>query len=120
MKNYQILMCAAIAALSSCSVGNHNSQTNKTDSLSAETKPDSTTKELFAEMSIPNTVKFGDSVILRFTVKNTTDSVQRFCKWHTPFEPLMSKYLDVKNDKGEEMAYQGAMAKRHLRAATYH
>jgi len=107
-------MCAAIAALSSCSVGSHTSQTDKTDSLTAATKPDSTSKELTAVMSMPGTVKLGDSVILKFTVMNYTDSVQRFCKWHTPFEPLMSKYLDVKNDKGEEMAYQGAMAKRMM------
>jgi hypothetical protein len=112
MKNYQILLCAAIAALSSCSVGSHTSQADKTDSLTTETKPDSISKELLTEMSMPNTVKVGDSVLLKFTVKNNTDSVQRFCKWHTPFEPLLSKYLDIKNDKGEEMAYQGAMAKR--------
>jgi hypothetical protein len=114
MKNYQIMLCAAIAALSSCSVGSHTSQADKTDSLNTETKPDSISKELLTEMSMPNTVKVGDSVLLNFTVKNNTDSVQRFCKWHTPFEPLLSKYLDVKNDKGEDMAYQGVMAKRMM------
>lgn len=65
-------------------------------------------------MSMPATFKLGDSVLLKFTVKNNADSVQRFCKWHTPFEPLMSKYLDVKNEKGEDMAYLGAMAKRMM------
>jgi hypothetical protein len=114
MKNYQILLCAAIAALSSCTVGSHTSQTDKTDSLTTETKSDTASKELLAEMSMPNTVKLGDSLLLKFTVKNNADSVQRFCKWHTPFEPLMSKYLDVKNEKGEDMAYQGAMAKRMM------
>ena len=56
----------------------------------------------------------GDSVLLKFTVNNNTKGALRFCKWHTPFEPLMSKYLDVKNDKGEEAPYQGAMAKRMM------
>lgn len=49
---------------------------------------------------------------LKFTVFNRTDRVQQFCKWHTPFEPLMSKYLNVIDEHGEEMPYHGAMAKR--------
>lgn len=114
MKNYQILMCAVIAAFSSCSVGSHTSQNDKSDSLTTENKLEPTSKELTAVMSMPGTIKLGDSVLLNFSVKNNTDSLKRFCKWHTPFEPLMSKYLDVKNDKGEEMAYQGAMAKRMM------
>lgn len=114
MKNYQILFCAAIAALSSCTVGSHTSQTDKTYSLTTETKADTASKELLAQMTMPATVKLGDSVLLKFTVKNNADSTQRFCKWHTPFEPLMSKYLDVKNDKGEDMTYLGAMAKRMM------
>jgi hypothetical protein len=107
-----VLICVAVAALSSCSVNNHNSKSGTTDSLSGAAMPDTLAKELVAVISIPGNVKVGDSVLLKFTVKNNTDSVQRFCKWHTPFEPLLSKYLDVKNDKGEDVAYQGAMAKR--------
>lgn len=114
MKNYQILLCAAVAALSSCSMNSHNAAAGSIDTANTGTMPDTTTKELQAQMSMPANVKAGDSVLLKFTVKNNTDSVQRFCKWHTPFEPLLSKYLDVKNDKGEDVAYQGAMAKRMM------
>jgi len=38
----------------------------------------------------------------------------QFCKWHTPFEPLMSKYLDVTDENGTEVDYKGAMAKRMM------
>ena len=107
-----IISCAAVTAMSSCGMNSHNSKGSSTDSVTAKTMTDTTANELMAKMSIPNNVKVGDSVLLKFTVKNNTDSIQRFCKWHTPFEPLLSKYLDVKNDKGEDVAYQGAMAKR--------
>ncbi|MDP9076395.1 MAG: protease, partial [Bacteroidota bacterium] len=40
--------------------------------------------------------------------------VKKFLKWQTPFEPLMSKYLDIKNERGEEVAYKGPMAKRMM------
>lgn len=53
-----------------------------------------------------------DSVILSFVVHNYSDTVQRFCKWDTPFEPLLGKYLSVRDKSGEEAAYRGAMARR--------
>jgi hypothetical protein len=113
MKNYQILCYAAIIALSSCGMNSHNASTNKADSLTTEIKGETSTR-LTAVMNMANTIKAGDSVLLNFTVKNNSDSTLRFCKWHTPFEPLMSKYLEVKNEKGEEMDYKGAMAKRMM------
>lgn len=71
-------------------------------------------KELFALLQMKDTIKLGDPVELNFTVYNQTDSVMKFLKWQTPFEPLLSKYLDVKNEQGEEAAYKGAMAKRMM------
>lgn len=65
-------------------------------------------------MQIKDTIKLGEPVQLNFTVYNQADSVQQFCKWHTPFEPLMSKYLEVKDANGTEVSYQGAMAKRMM------
>jgi hypothetical protein len=67
---------------------------------------------LFAEMQIENTIKIGRPLILKFTVYNQGASTQKFCKWHTPFEPLMSKYLEIKDENGVEMMYRGAMVKR--------
>jgi hypothetical protein len=54
----------------------------------------------------------GEPIEMRFTVYNDADSVQQFCKWHTPFEPLLSKYLDITDQSGEDILYKGAMAKR--------
>jgi hypothetical protein len=97
-----VLMCAA------CSQNTRVAQTttSKADSSASIAQP------LFATLSIKDSIKVGDSVVLKFTIYNTADTVQQFCKWHTPFEPLMSKYLDVKGDNGEEANYKGAMAKR--------
>lgn len=69
-------------------------------------------KELYGTMQIRDTVKSGEPVQLIFTVYNPAGKNLQFCKWHTPFEPLMSKYLEIKNENGEEAAYQGPMAKR--------
>jgi hypothetical protein len=63
-------------------------------------------------MEISDTIKLGDPLELKFIVHNKADTAQQFCKWHTPFEPLMSKYLDVKDENGVEVDYRGAMAKR--------
>lgn len=92
--------------ISACSVKTRNSQTAD----SAVTSQ--THKGLFAVLKIKDTINAGDSVSLRFTVYNPSGTAQQFCKWHTPFEPLMSKYLDVKNNMGEEAGYRGPMAKR--------
>lgn len=53
-----------------------------------------------------------DSVQLTFTVVNHADSVQRFVKWETPFEPRIGKYLEVTDEKGQEAEFRGAMARR--------
>jgi hypothetical protein len=53
-----------------------------------------------------------DSVRLTFTVVNNTDTLQRFCKWETPFEPHLGKYLEVIDDKGTEATFIGATARR--------
>ena len=114
MKNYQFLYCILLIALSSCGANSKKEQSGNADSVVTESKSDTTGKQFFAEINIADTISVGDSVLLHFAVKNNTDSTKRFCKWHTPFEPLMSKYLDVKNEKGEEMNYLGAMAKRMM------
>ena len=71
-------------------------------------------KELFATMQLKDTIKMGEPVEMTFTVYNHTDSVMKFLKWQTPFEPLLSKYLDIKDEQGEEALYKGAMAKRMM------
>jgi hypothetical protein len=111
MKNYQIL-AIALLALSSCGVRTNQTTEQKADSTASASGPAATGKILIAEMTMKDTIKAGDSVLLKFTVKNNNADTARFCKWHTPFEPLMSKYLDIKDENGNEVSYKGVMAKR--------
>ena len=98
MKNLFFIL--AVVILASCS-----QSTRKTDTKAST---------LYAKMTITPNIAVTDSILMRFTVYNDADSVQQFCKWHTPFEPLLSKYLDITNESGEEANYQGAMAKRMM------
>jgi len=98
MKN--LLFILAVVILASCS-----QSTRKTDTKASP---------LHAKITIAPNIAVTDSILMRFTVYNDADSVQQFCKWHTPFEPLLSKYLDITNESGEEANYQGAMAKRMM------
>ena len=58
--------------------------------------------------------KLGGPINMRFSVYNNADTVAKFCIWHTPFERLMSKYLDVALDDYTPIDYKGAMAKRMM------
>lgn len=78
------------------------------------TQPHPADTALLVTMTMKESIKPGDSLLLKFTVHNNTDSTKKFLKWQTPFEPLLSKYLDIKNENGEEVAYKGPMAKRMM------
>lgn len=106
MKKIFYLPMALLLLSAACSMQNKaNNEETASDAVTIK-------KELYAVMSIADTVHMGDSVMLKFTVYNGTDSTSKFLKWQTPFEPLLSKYLDIKNVDGEEAQYVGAMAKR--------
>lgn len=53
-----------------------------------------------------------DSVLLSFSVFNHSDTVQRFCKWETPFEPMLGKYMEIVDEQGVETQFTGPMARR--------
>lgn len=53
-----------------------------------------------------------DSVQLSFTVINNADTAQQFCKWETPFEPRLGKYMEIIDQQGNEAQFTGAMARR--------
>ncbi len=102
-----------VLGLSSCGINNDNAQ-KSAQTTSTDTTPQQQSADigLVAKMSIQDTVTIGESLELTFTVYNSADSIQKFCKWHTPFEPFISKYLEIRSDSGEEVDYKGAMAKR--------
>jgi hypothetical protein len=112
MKNYKIILSAILLSLSACTVNKVKNTSAGSDSAKNQASAPATSASLFAKMQIKGTIKIGDPVELKFTVYNDADAQGQFCKWHTPFEPLMSKYLDVKDASGQEMLYKGAMAKR--------
>jgi len=114
MKQIPLLLSTGLLLLASC--GSSKEQ-NNTGASTADTvnKTDTAAKtQMTARMSISPVVKAGNEVELSFTVYNPSGKPQSFCKWHTPFEAPMSKYLDIKDDKGAEAPYQGAMAKRMM------
>jgi hypothetical protein len=112
MKNS--LLVLALIAFASCSQSTRNTDSATTDSLKSDTVLTSASSTVYAKMSLSPTIKAGEALQMRFTVYNNADTVQQFCKWHTPFEPLLSKYLDITDEAGEEASYKGAMAKRMM------
>ncbi|TJZ50623.1 protease [Sphingobacterium olei] len=99
-----------LAIASSCNTSQRNTGSTATDSITTVNEPTDTS--LTAKLSIPATISLDHPIEMTFTVYNPTDSVMKFCKWHTPFEPLMSKYLDIVSDTDGEVNYLGPMAKR--------
>jgi hypothetical protein len=114
MKNYQLIIPAFMIALSACSISNTTSTTNQHADSVTQDVADTTRQVLKAKMQITGSIKVGTPLEMRFTVYNDTDSALQFLKWHTPFEPLVSKYLDIKDENGLEVDYRGAMAKRMM------
>ncbi|MES2827175.1 MAG: protease [Bacteroidota bacterium] len=112
MKNLILFLSAVTLVLSACSTGKTGTESSalKTDSV-VKTDTLSTTK-LTGLMKMNPEYKIDDSLIMIFTIYNRASNVQQFCKWHTPFEPPMSKYLDIRDETGSDVNYQGAMAKR--------
>ena len=99
-----------VLAISSCGSATHqNDEKPAIDSVSVQSQTDTS---LTAKMFVQQVATDSSQIELTFTVYNQTDRTRSFCKWHTPFEPLMSKYLDITSDTGEEVLYKGPMAKR--------
>ena len=102
-----------VLSMAACSPSTTTEQSTTTDSTTVAPASQADTA-LTAKLAVPQNVVEASPIELTFTVYNKTDSARTFCKWHTPFEPLMSKYLDITNVNGEEANYQGPMAKRMM------
>ena len=112
MKYKYSMLAVLIMALAACNQGNEKKKEVVSDTAATNEMHVEEGMKIFARMQADKIATSKDSVMLTFSVYNPTDSVQQFCKWHTPFEPLMSKYLDIKDENGNEASYKGAMAKR--------
>jgi len=109
MKNLKLILPFAVVALAACS--------QRVNTIKEQQNPDTTvtavnTDSLTAVMKIKSTINSGEPVLFGFDVQNPTTKPLRFLKWYTPFEAPMSKFLDITNAQGEEVAYKGPMAKR--------
>lgn len=113
MRNLKFIIPALAVLFAACSQSQKVVNSKEViDSTNTEISDINKSDSLTAMMHIDNTVKQGSPVKLKFTVINNSDSVKSFCKWHTPFEPFISKYLDIIDENGVDVAYKGTMAKR--------
>lgn len=67
---------------------------------------------LYVVLAVKDITAKGKKADLKFIVRNDNSRGKSFCKWHTPYEPLMSKYFDITDEQGNEVSYTGPMAKR--------
>jgi hypothetical protein len=104
MLKLKFIIPAVLILLAGCSPKVQNASSN----IPSKNQGDS----LYLVLGIKDIIKTGEKVSLKFTVHNDQSTEKSFCKWHTPFEPLMSKYLDIKDENGNEVLYKGPMAKR--------
>ncbi|OOQ57847.1 hypothetical protein [Mucilaginibacter pedocola] len=58
-------------------------------------------------LSFPASAAGQASLQLRLTVSNTASDTRRFCKWQTPFETRSGRFLEIRNERGEEVPYLG-------------
>ncbi|MEN5436516.1 protease [Sphingobacterium faecium] len=88
-------------------------QNQKNVSDKTEVKRDTSTLiPLETQLQAIDTNFSTDSVLLSFSVFNHSDTVQRFCKWETPFEPMLGKYMEIVDEQGIETQFTGPMARR--------
>lgn len=104
MLKFKFILPAVLIVLAGCSPKVQNPSSNSP----SKNQEDS----LYLVLGIKDIIKTGEKATLKFTVHNDQSIEKSFCKWHTPFEPLMSKYLDIKDESGNEVPYKGPMAKR--------
>ncbi|HKG05393.1 MAG TPA: hypothetical protein VKB19_02990 [Pedobacter sp.] len=114
MKYITPFLFAGILLLTSCGTGKERKDSTRigADTVATSAEVLDNKGQLTARMVMSPVIRSQDSLRLHFMVYNPSTSSQRFCKWHTPFEPPMSKYLDIKDEQGTEAEYHGIMAKR--------
>ncbi len=111
IRYYLFFTFAVMLVMLSCRSRKSSDQLIKTQVDSSITVEGIAT-DLKATLSMKDKISASEPIELKFTVSNATDSTQRFCKWHTPFEPFLSMYLEITDSNRKEVAYIGAMAKR--------
>lgn len=113
MKKIMIVASLGLALFTACSSSKKDETGGNNDTvLVSQTAVEKKADPILGKISVIGSPKLGGPINMRFTVYNNSDTVEKFCIWHTPFEKLMSKYLDVALDDYTPVDYKGAMAKR--------
>jgi len=114
MKNLFAVVAMLGMFITACNSKSDEEKTAATTdtTLVPEAKMNEKTDPVTGKMVLTGAAKIGQPINVTFSVYNNTDSVVKFCKWHTPFERLMSKYLDVALEDHTNVDYSGPMAKR--------
>ncbi|GGI28411.1 protease [Pedobacter mendelii] len=107
-------LCAIIFAACGSSNDKKDANAASDTTLLSEAKANKESDPVTGKMSLIGAAKLGQPINIKFAVYNNTDTVTKFCKWHTPFEKLMSKYLDVALEDHTDIDYKGPMAKRMM------
>ncbi|MFC4210386.1 protease [Pedobacter lithocola] len=105
-------LCAIVFAACGSSEDKKDNNAASDTTLLTESKATKVTDPITGKMTLLGEAKLGQPINIKFSVYNNTDTVAKFCKWHTPFEKLMSKYLDVAMEDHVDVFYTGPMAKR--------
>ncbi|WP_316829713.1 protease [Pedobacter aquatilis] len=114
MRKLAIIACTCAILGSACHSSDKEDKTaaRNDTTLVSETESVKETDPVTGKMTLTGSAKLGEPINIKFSVYNNSDSTVKFCKWHSPFEKLMSKYLDVAMDDFTDVAYLGPMAKR--------
>jgi len=105
-------LCAVLFAACSSSDKKEETAAKSDTTLLPEAKANKEVDPVTGKMTLVGNAKLGQPINIKFSVYNNADTVAKFCKWHTPFERLMSKYLDVSLEDYTPVDYKGPMAKR--------
>jgi len=115
IKNSYTLFFAVglIAFFTQCQQPAHQQETNESAEITSDSLPaHSQDTTLVAILEIDPVAKLSDSLFMLFSVYNPTKDTLRFTQYHTPFEGFISNFLTITDSEGNEIPYQGAMAKR--------
>ena len=114
MKKITTIVVLFVAMLSACGSSDKKKEADGANdtTLMPEAATEKIPDPIVGKLALVGPAKLGQPINIKFSVYNNSDTVAKFCKWHTPFEKLLSKYLDVALEDYTEVQYHGAMAKR--------
>ena len=105
-----------------CGTSTNNQGSEVKDTSTVNLAPAVSDTSLYVTLETKDQYKLSDSILIDFVVHNPTKDTLKFTQYHTPFEGVISKFVDVIGADSVEVDYIGAMARRIMPppADTYH